>query len=149
MNYELALKIARRLESLGFHPSKAVRLVLVGYSGGGEMAIGTAEILQQLCRVPVQVITVCGVFSRNGALEEINRVAMVVGGKDPVAALGQVAYPGRSPLLPLSNWNRWQRKRKLTRYEISGMNHCGHSGPFSDDFSSKVVDAICCELCIE
>ncbi|CAE20606.1 conserved hypothetical protein [Prochlorococcus marinus str. MIT 9313] len=148
MNYELALKIARRLESLGFHPSKAVRLVLVGYSGGGEMAIGTAEILQQLCRVPVQVITVCGVFSGNGALEEINRVAMVVGGKDPVAALGQVAYPGRSPLLPLSNWNRWQRKRKLTRYEISGMNHCGHSGPFSDDFSSKVVDAICCELCM-
>ena len=44
MNYELALKIARRLESVGFQPSSAARIVLVGYSGGGEMAIGTAEI---------------------------------------------------------------------------------------------------------
>ena len=34
MNYELALKIARRLEQLHFHPSRASRVILVGYSGG-------------------------------------------------------------------------------------------------------------------
>ena len=71
------------------------------------MAIGIAEILQQLCRVRVQVITVCGVFSGNGALESVNDVAMVLGSRDPVAALGRIAYPGRLPLLPLTNWNRW------------------------------------------
>ena len=120
MNYELALKIARRLESAGFHPSRAARIVLVGYSGGGEMAIGTAEILQQLCRVPVQVITVCGVFSGNGALETIRDVAMVVGSRDPVAALGRIAYPGRLSLLLLSNWNRWQRKILSTATPLRG-----------------------------
>ncbi|MFL0777471.1 MAG: alpha/beta hydrolase [Prochlorococcus sp.] len=146
MNYELSLKIARRLESIGFHPSRASRLVLVGYSGGGEMAIGTAEMLQRLCRVPVQVITVCGVFSGNGSLAEIERVAMVVGAKDPVAAFGRLIYPGRLPMLPLSNWNRWQSHRKLARYEISEMGHNGRSGPFSERFSSDVVTAICREL---
>ncbi|HGY5532010.1 MAG TPA: alpha/beta hydrolase [Prochlorococcus sp.] len=146
MNYELSLKIARRLESVGFHPCSAERLVLVGYSGGGEMAIGTAEMLQRLCRVPVQVITVCGVFSGNGSLDDIDRVAMVVGSKDPVAAFGRLAYPGRLPMLPLSNWNRWQRHRKLARYQITDMSHSGSSGPFSDCFSPQVVGAICREL---
>ena len=119
MNYEIALKIARRLESVGFQPSSAARVVLVGYSGGGEMAIGTAEILQQLCRVPVQVITVCGVFSGNGALETIRDVSLVVGSRDPVAALGRIAYPGRLSLL-LSNWNRWQRKILSTAIPLRG-----------------------------
>ena len=45
----------------------------------------------------MQVITVCGVFSGNGDLESVDHVAMVVGAKDPVAAFGRIAYPGRSP----------------------------------------------------
>lgn len=146
MNYELALKIARRLDAIGFRPDHAARIVLVGYSGGGEMAIGTAEILQQLCRVRVQVITVCGVFSGNGALASVEDVAMVVGTRDPVAALGRIAYPGRLSLLPLTNWNRWQRRHQLQRYPIEGMNHNGASGPFSVAFRGAVVEAICSEL---
>ena len=146
MNYELALKIARRLEQLDFHPSHAFRVVLVGYSGGAEMAIGTAEILQKLCFSPVQVITVCGVFSGNAALESIQDVAMVVGSKDPVAAFGRLAYPGRLSLLPLTNWNRWQRSHSLHRYQIDRMSHNGSSGPFSVAFRHKVVAAICREL---
>jgi len=146
MNYELALKIARRLEAIGFHPSCAARVVLVGYSGGGEMAIGTAAMLQKLCHVPVQVVTVCGVFSGNGDLGSVDHVAMVVGSRDPVAAFGRIAYPGRLFLLPLSNWNRWQRNRSLHRYSIEGMNHNGSAGPFSAAYRSKVVSAICREL---
>ncbi len=146
MNYELALKIARRLEQLDFHPSHASRVVLVGYSGGAEMAIGTAEILQKLCCSPVQVITVCGVFSGNAALENIQDVAMVVGSKDPVAAFGRLAYPGRLGLLPLTNWNRWQRSHSLHRYRIDRMSHNGSSGPFSVAFRHKVVAAVCREL---
>ena len=146
MNYELALKIARRLNALGFHPSRAARVVLVGYSGGGEMAIGTAAMLQKLCHVPVQVITVCGVFSGNGDLETLDHVAMVVGEKDPVAAFGRIAYPGRSPLLPLSNWNRWLRHGRLHRYVIPSMNHNGNAGPFSAAYRTRVVEEICREL---
>ena len=146
MNYELALKIARRLDAIGFRPHQASRIILVGYSGGGEMAIGTAEILQQLCRVRVQVITICGVFSGNGELESVNDVAMVVGSQDPVAALGRIAYPGRLSFLPLSNWNCWQRHHSLQRYMIEGMSHNGSSGPFSTAFRGAVVEAICREM---
>ena len=146
MNYELALKIARRLEQLDFHPLHASRVILVGYSGGAEMAIGTAEMLQKLCCSPVQVITICGVFSGNAALESIQDVAMVVGSQDPVAAFGRIAYPGRLGLLPLTNWNRWQRSHCLHRYCIERMSHNGSSGPFSVAFRQKVVAAICGEL---
>jgi len=53
--------------------------VLVGKSGGGEMAIVTADMLQRICQVPVQVIIVCGVFNGNGDLESLEHVAMVIG----------------------------------------------------------------------
>jgi hypothetical protein len=71
---------------------------------------------------------------------------MVVGTRDPVAALGRIAYPGRLSLLPLTNWNRWQRRHQLQRYPIEGMNHNGASGPFSVAFRGAVVEAICSEL---
>ena len=93
MNYELALKIARRLESVGFHPA-APPVVLVGYSGGGEMAIGTAEILQQLCRVPAGDHRLwCVQWQRRPG----NDPGCGHGGgqSGSVAALGQIAYPGR------------------------------------------------------
>ena len=146
MNYELALKIARRLSVSGFRPSSASRIVLLGYSGGGEMAIGTAALLQRICQVPVQVITVCGVFSGNGDLDSVEHVAMVIGSKDPIAAFGRIAYPGRLPMFPLTNWNKWCRRGALSRYEIQSMNHNGNAGPFSSSFREKVVSAICQEL---
>ena len=71
---------------------------------------------------------------------------MVVGSKDPVAAFGRLAYPGRLSLLPLTNWNRWQRSHSLHRYQIEGMSHNGSSGPFSEAFRQKVVAEICLEL---
>ena len=73
-------------------------------------------------------------------------VAMVVGSRDVVAALGRIAYPGRLPFLFLSNWNRWQRLDRLHRYTIEGMSHNGSSGPFSAAFRGAVVTAVCREL---
>ena len=76
-----------------------------------------------------------------------NTLAKEVGGsRDPVAALGRLAYPGRLLPLPLSNWNRWQRTRSLHRISIVGMNHNGAFGPFSVADRSQVVQEIVREL---
>jgi hypothetical protein len=69
-----------------------------------------------------------------------------VGSKDPVAAFGRFAYPGRSPLLPLSNWNKSLAAGRIHRLEIEGMNHNGNQGPFSDAFRWPVVRAILASL---
>lgn len=147
LNYELALKVAQRLAEQGFRPgptnvNQTQELVLLGYSGGGEMALGMADYLRRICRCPVRVISFCGVFSGNQLLEQVGTIAMVIGNRDPVAAFGRIAYPGRSPLLPLSNWNRAVARGQVQRHCIDGLSHNGVNGPFSDRYRTAVIDAI-------
>lgn len=147
LNYELALKVAQRLADQGFLPGpdpggRPQELVLLGYSGGGEMAMGMAEYLRRICRCPVRIMTFCGVFSGNQLLEQVGEIAMIVGDRDPVAAFGRIAYPGRSPLLPLSNWNKAVKRGQVRRHRISGLSHNGLNGPFSDRYRTAVIEAI-------
>jgi hypothetical protein len=142
LNYELALKVARRLVEAGLRQGSGQRIVLLGYSGGGEMAMGMADVLQVLCRCPVQILTCCGVFSGNQRLDQVAGIAMVVGSRDPVAALGPLLFPGRSPLLPLSNWNKARFAGRVKREVVADMGHNGRSGPFSPRHRSTVVALI-------
>ena len=142
LNYELALKVCLSLSELGFTPGPEHNVVLLGYSGGAEMALGMAEYLRRLCRCPVGVITFCGVFGGNQLLHSVQRISTVIGSRDPVAAFGQVAYPGRSPLLPLSNWNRARSRGQVHRELIAGMKHNGLHGPFSDRFRDEVISRV-------
>jgi hypothetical protein len=140
LNYELALKFSLRLDELGYGPGH--ELVLLGYSGGGEMALGVADYLRRICHAPVRIITFCGVFSGNQVLDGVERIHMLVGTRDPVAGLGPLAYPGRSPLLPLSNWNKAKRQGLVEQIRIPGMSHNGSIGPFAPSYRLKVIQAI-------
>ena len=142
MNYELSLKIALRLGEVGFRPDQGQRVVLVGYSGGAEMAMGVADYLRRICRAPVSIVSFCGVFSGNQLLNQLSKITMIIGSRDPVAAFGRIAYPGRSPLLPLSNWNRALKHSCIERREIKGMNHNGLQGPFAELHREAVVEQI-------
>lgn len=146
LNYELALKIALRLAQQGFRPDQGCELVLLGYSGGGEMAMGVADYLRRLCRAPVRIITVCGVFSANQVLQEVATIATVVGTADPVAAFGRIAYPGRLPWMVLSNWNQALRLGMVRRRVIPGMAHNGSRGPFAPGGREAVVTQVVAEL---
>jgi hypothetical protein len=146
LNYELALKVAQRLVEAGLRRGSGQRIVLLGYSGGGEMAMAMADVLQVLCRCPVQIVTCCGVFSGNQRLDQVAGIAMVVGSRDPVAALGPLLFPGRSPLLPLSNWNKTRFAGRVRRDVVAGMGHNGRIGPFSPRHRSAVVALILRQL---
>ncbi len=146
LNYELALKISLRLAEVGFRPDNGCRIVLTGYSGGAEMAMGVADYLRRITRAPVSIISFCGVFSGNQELHQLAGITTIVGSKDPVAAFGRIAYPGRSPLLPLSNWNKAVSAGQIQRSLIEGMNHNGSKGPFSEAFRLPVIKAILAAL---
>lgn len=141
-HYELALKIALRLDDLGYRPAAGSQLVLLGYSGGGEMAFGVADYLSSISRTPLHIISFCGVFSGDHPLERVQTISTIVGDRDPVAAFGNIAYPGRSPLLPFSRWRRALADGRVRRLSIAGMNHNGRHGPFSDRYRPQVINAV-------
>ena len=110
------------------------------------MAMGVGDYLRRITRAPVSVISFCGVFSGNQELHQLAEITTIVGSKDPVAAFGRIAYPGRSPLLPLSNWNKAVSAGQIQRSLIEGMNHNGSKGPFSEAFRLPVIKAILAAL---
>jgi hypothetical protein len=142
LNVELALKVADRLAEAGFHPSSGAPITLLGYSGGGEMAMGMADYLRRICRCPVRIVTFCGVFSGNQELAKVEGITTVVGSRDPMELVGRLAYPGRSPLLPLTRWNKAISAGTVRRILIPGMTHNGNQGPFSERHREAVIGAI-------
>ena len=142
LNVELALKVADRLAEAGFHPSSGAPITLLGYSGGGEMAMGMADYLRRICRCPVRIVTFCGVFSGNQELAKVEGITTVVGSRDPMELVGRLAYPGRSPLLPLTRWNKAISAGTVRHILIPGMTHNGNQGPFSERHREAVIAAI-------
>jgi hypothetical protein len=142
VNYEQALKVAERLSEVGFHPSSEAPITLLGYSGGGEMAMGMADYLLRICQTPVHIVTFCGVFSGNQELSKVEGITTVVGSRDPLEVIGRLAYPGRSPLLPLTRWNKAMSSGSVRRTLIPGMTHNGNQGPFSERHREAVIGAI-------
>jgi hypothetical protein len=142
VNVEQALKVAERLAELGFHPSSGSPITLLGYSGGGEMAMGMADYLRRICRCPVRIITFCGVFSGNQELSRVESITTVVGTRDPLQVVGRIAFPGRSPLLPFTRWNKAVRSGTVRHTLIPGMTHNGNQGPFSERHRDAVIGAI-------
>lgn len=140
-HYELALKLGLQLAAAGFQPGCG-ELVLLAYSGGAEMAFGVADDLSRLCRLPVRIISICGVFSGNHPLDRLAGIATVVGSRDPVAAFGNIAYPGRSRLSPWSRWRSALRRGAVQRLSVPGMSHNGSTGPFSQTYRAALIQAV-------
>jgi len=145
-NYEIALAIALQLEAAGFRPGQPAAIILLGYSGGGQIALGASDYLARICGQPVQIISLAGVFSGNPSLEGVEHWLCLQGGSDPLGGvLSALLFPGRSCLRPHSSWNRACLSGRVERRRIRSMGHCGHNGPFgvfSESLASSVARRI-------
>ncbi|MCP9849387.1 alpha/beta hydrolase [Cyanobium sp. Morenito 9A2] len=141
-NYEIALAIATQLEKAGFRPGGMARIILLGYSGGGQIAIGVSDYLARICGQSILIITLAGVFSGSQSLRSVDRLVCLQGSADVLSGrVNQLLFPGRSSLLAHSCWNRALRSGKVERLEIARMGHCGRRGPFGD-FSEQLTSRI-------
>lgn len=60
--------------------------------------------------------------------------------------VGRLAFPGRSPLLPISRWNQAVKRGQVRRVPIPAMTHNGNAGPFSERHREAVIGAILAAL---
>lgn len=103
-NLGIANEIYRVLLAHGYRPEGKRPIVLLGWSGGGQIAIGSASYLAALPS-PVYVVSLGGMLSDDPGLEKLTHLWHLYGVADPLQALGGVLYAGRWPLMPNSPWN--------------------------------------------
>lgn len=131
-NYGSAEVIRDGLLRQNYRIGSAIPVTILGYSGGGQIAIGAASYLQPMIAAPLRVISLGGVMADDPGLDHIKHLYHLFGSKDPVQKIGSIAYAGRWPFLPYSPWNRAKAAGKITMIPIGPIGHTGPKGYFGE-----------------
>lgn len=108
------------------------RLVLVGLSGGGQVAAGAAPFVKEVSGAEVVVVPLGGVVAADRGLLDADRVVSLVGAQDHVRRAWARAFPGRWRLLRWSPWNVARRRGTLAEVTLGPCDHTGEGGYLDD-----------------
>ncbi len=127
-----AALMVRQLRRAGYEDGSGLPVVLIGYSGGGQIAIGAAPFVREALGGPIWVLSLGGVLAADPGLLSAQHVVHVIGTGDGVQRMGALLFPGRWPLFPHSPWNRARKYGKLRTVVIGPCNHTGDDGYLDD-----------------
>ncbi|MCL4857818.1 MAG: hypothetical protein KJZ93_00360 [Caldilineaceae bacterium] len=131
-NLGVARAIRASLLRHGYRIGRNTPVTLLGWSGGGQIALGAAWYLPGLIGAPVRVISVGGVMSDDMGVERIEHLWHLWGQKDPLAPLGEWLYAGRWPYFPTSTWNRALADGRITLIPLGPFTHNGAGNYFDN-----------------
>ena len=132
-NRGTAQVICNSLLHYGYDPGSGIPITLLGYSGGGQMAVGAAPYLRRALKAPIDVISLSGVISGNQNLLELEHLYYLVGDKDIFEKEGPIFFPRRWKLFFLSYWNRAKQRGKISFISLGPVGHNGILGPYSSE----------------
>lgn len=110
--------------------SRSLKLILIGTSGGAQIALGAADYLNQWLEARLIVISVGGDFSGAEGFNAVEHVYHLKGKKDWITNLSGIIFPSRWYWTIGSPFNRAKQQGRYTSY-ISGPHaHHGARGYF-------------------
>jgi hypothetical protein len=124
-SFGIARRIALALAQGGYRLGSNRPIVLIGVSGGGQVAVGCTPHLARLLGAPVSVISLGGVLTSDPAVLGAEHVYHLQGTLDKIASVGAVLYPGRWSIFPRSAWNQAVREGRVTTINAGPMRHMG------------------------
>ena len=148
-NLGTAREIHKSLVRHGHRPGSPDEVVLFGWSGGGQIALGAAWYLQAL-GLRVSVLSLGGMLSDDIALARIEHLWHLYGTKDPLQASGKVMFAGRWPIAKASPWNVALSEGKITMVELGPYRHnvkqhyfdYESTLPDGRSYAGKVIDTV-------
>jgi predicted esterase len=146
-NQATAESIQRELLEHGFSGKP---VYLIGYSGGGQIAVGASQFLQPLLQAPVSVISLGGILCADPGLLRLKKFYHLTGDEDWLQHLGAILFPGRWPLLGYSPWFQAKQKGIIDIIPMGSMDHTGRNGyldnkallPDGKSFLQKTVEVV-------
>lgn len=137
-NVGVANEIAKSLYRHGYPLQSGKPITVMGWSGGGQIAVGAARYLHQALEAPVYVISIGGVLTDDPSIQYVEHLYHIQGSRDSFPKVGDILYPGRWKLLSYSAWNQALREGKITFIDPGPMRHTGGKDYF--DPKSKLAD---------
>jgi hypothetical protein len=137
-NQATAEAIAKDLQEHGYALGNNIPVYLIGYSGGGQIAVGAAQYLKPLLRAPISVISLGGIVCADPGLLRLENFYHLSGHKDWLQNLGALLFPGRWPILGYSPWFKAKQRGRIHIIPMGPVDHTGKGGYL--DSKSKLPD---------
>ncbi|MFC6084553.1 hypothetical protein [Sphaerisporangium aureirubrum] len=118
-------QIAHQLRRAGYLPGSGIPVVLLGYSGGAQVAIGAAGELNTQLRAPLLLITLGGFHNGANDLTHVQHLHQLTSAGDRIERVSTWIFPQRRRLLRHSGWNRAVRAGKITVHRLDPATHVG------------------------
>ncbi len=129
-NQGAAQAIETALLRAGYVRGGGAPITIIGYSGGGQIAVGAAPFLKARLKAPIDVISIGGVIASDPGLVAVRHLHHVIGDSDNVHKIGAVMFPERWAVMAHSEWNAAKRDRRISFYKMEKMAHAGVRGYF-------------------
>ena len=129
-NQGAAKVIEDALISAGYDRSSGMPVTIIGYSGGGQIALGATTFLRARLNAPIDIISIGGVVASDPGLHALRRFHYIYGGADNIRRLGAIIFPERWPIMAHSEWNAAKRDGRLKLHRFKNMFHAGPRGYF-------------------
>ena len=127
-NQGMAETLHSALRGHGYSVGSQVPVTIVGYSGGGQVAVGAAAYLKEIIHAPVTVVSLGGIMASDEGLLALENLYHLAGRRDRVQRLGPLFFPGRWPVLPYSAWNQARAKGTIHLVDMGPVDHTGKGG---------------------
>jgi pimeloyl-ACP methyl ester carboxylesterase len=137
-NYSVAEMILQGLVRHGYARGSGAPVILLGYSGGGQIALATAQYVRATLRAPVQVISLGGIMNSSGSLATISGLTHFYGTGDDAQRRADWLFPARWPLFSGSQWNQALAEGRIKRVCLGPMTHAGRGSYL--DATARLAD---------
>jgi pimeloyl-ACP methyl ester carboxylesterase len=127
-----AALVLRALRKRGYEGGGG-RIVLVGYSGGAQVALGTAPFLKEATGAEVTVVMLGGVMAADPGVLEVDRAVHVYGTQDRIQRWSAWFFPGRWSQVTWSPWNQARARGTLEVVELGPCDHTGVDGYLDEE----------------
>lgn len=132
-NLGIASVIIERMNAV--HPipqstEQPVKIILIGTSGGVQVALGASNYLDKRLNTQLTVLSVGGCFDGNTGFEAVNHVYHLHGRRDWIDDITRILFASRWPVTVGSPFNQARRQGRYTVISTGPHAHDGSEGYF-------------------
>ncbi|MDZ8053423.1 MAG: hypothetical protein RMX68_014055 [Aulosira sp. ZfuVER01] len=112
------------------HPKQNLKLILLGTSGGVQVALGAAPNLERWLKAQLIVVSIGGDFDGEKGFDAVEHVYQLVGHRDWIEDISQILFASRWPITVGSPFNQARRQGRYTVVKTGPHAHSGSQGYF-------------------
>ncbi|UNU26792.1 hypothetical protein [Microcoleus vaginatus] len=139
-NQGIANAIIERMNAkspITVNPQQPLKVILIGTSGGAQVALGATRYLKEWLKAEITVVSVGGVFSGENGFAEADRIFHFRGTRDSIEDIGGIVFPSRWYWYATSPFNQARLQGRYAAALSGPHKHDGDEGYFGENLATE------------